>query len=205
MRGQLDSSPAPPLRTHSNYRGERNSRLIRCLPDHANCALFITNIPVEVSIAEIFDIIDTGAVSSLHIQPATEVHSTNAAFLVFMTPKAAQTFKQRGAWIRGRELNIMYNREGVTASYASQSRVLMVDVPAYLINISYWLSFFSSFCAFSIDRILLQPSNVSGSGIMEFRFARIEGQSRMCLKGIRESPTLQHIVNVSYGRDPCKP
>ncbi|KAH6673667.1 hypothetical protein B0J14DRAFT_638660 [Halenospora varia] len=205
IRGQSDPSYAPLVRTNSNYRGERNSRLIRNLPDHTNCSLFITNIPVKTTIAEIFDVINTGAVSSLHVQPATNIHSTNAAFLVFMTPQGARAFKERGAWIRGQELTIVYNREGFTASYSNQSRVLLLNVPTHLINVWYWLCFFNSFCAFGIDRIFCHPSNVPGRGILEFRFMRIEGQSRMCMRGIQESPVLQHIVSVSYGRDPCRP
>lgn len=205
--------PPPQGLTGSNYLGRRhtplNAREVEGLLDFENCALFLTKIPVKVTLLELFSVITTGAVFCLHINPASGIHTTMAAKLAFMTPEAAAAFLRqiqspRGVILHGQRVQGRYNRNGyVRNENIWQSRVLEVVGPTHMMTLEYWTSHFSKFSEFELEAYRLAPTNVGGVSFMQFRFARIDGQAQTCLQCIRTDPSLFGIVQARYGADPC--
>ncbi|KAF4631438.1 hypothetical protein G7Y89_g6688 [Cudoniella acicularis] len=207
VRGLTHPSYPPLLQANaenSNYRGERGTRHIHGLADHHNCSLFITNIPPSANYADLFDLIRAGNIFSLHIIPPEGQFDTAAAFLVFMRPEDARVMHDSETWLWGHHLRIRYNREGSLPTYQQQTRVLVVEGPRQIMNIDWWRIYFDSFCFYEWERVIQRPRLTPGRSILEFRFVRVEGQSRMCLGAIRKDPALNALdVKVGYGVDPC--
>ncbi len=206
-------TPTPQRNHGSNYLGRRHSspsaREVHGLPDWENCALFLTRIPVEVTLHEVFSVINTGSVFCLHINPPNGIHTTKAAKLAFMAPEAAaaflrQTQSPRGILLRGKRIQCRYNRNGYARNEKIwQARVLEILGPTPIMTLEYWTSYFTNFSGFELDTYRLIPTNVHGVTILEFRFARIDGQAQTCLQCIRTDPSLAGVVQVRYGTDPC--
>jgi hypothetical protein len=70
-------------------------------------------------------------------------------------------------------------------------------------TLEYWTSYFANFSEFELDAYRLIPTNVQGFTILEFRFARIDGQAQTCLQCIRTDPSLAGVIVARYGTDPC--
>lgn len=206
-------TPTPQRNHGSNYLGRRHSspsaREVQGLPDCENCALFLTKIPVEVTLHEIFSVITTGSVFCLHVSPSGGIHTTKAAKLVFMTPEAAAAFLQQtrspqGILLRGKRIQCRYNRNGYARNENIwQSRVLEIVGPTPIMTLEYWTSYFANFSEFELEAYRLNTTNVHGIAILQFRFARIDGQAQTCLQCIRTDPSLAGVVQVRYGTDPC--
>lgn len=75
-----------------NYMGDYTNDKNKSadIPDEKNCSLYITGLPLDVTVKDIFDDIrDIGKVFSLHISPPKEGKSKRAAAIVFFTRAAA--------------------------------------------------------------------------------------------------------------------
>lgn len=71
-----------------DYTNEKNKS--QDIPDELNCSLYITGLPLDVTVRDIFDDIrNIGKVYSLHISPSREGHSNRAAAIIFFTRIAA--------------------------------------------------------------------------------------------------------------------
>ncbi|KAE8447765.1 hypothetical protein EG329_010159 [Mollisiaceae sp. DMI_Dod_QoI] len=199
------------IASNGRYQGNRNSntnkRQIANLADVLNCGLFLQNIPGNISLANIFDMIDTGAVYALHIMPPNGLHSTCAAKLTFMTPEGAAKFlvkAQLGVWFGKHLLDARYNvREGYLCNTMVMSRVLYVEGPEAIMTIQYWFQYFRQVCIFQWDRVLERTYPRSGRKCLEFRFARINGQAQTCLQEIQQQEEFVGPVGAMYGFDPC--
>ena len=206
-------TPTPQRNDGSSYLGRRHSppsaREVQGLPDWENCALFLTKIPVEVTLREIFSVIKTGSVFCLHVSPPSGIHTTKAAKLAFMSPEAAAAFLQQtrspqGIVLHGKRIQCRYNRNGYARNENIwQSRVLEIIGPTPTMTLEYWTSYFANFSEFELDAYRLIPTNVHSVTILEFRFARIDGQAQTCLQCIRTDPSLAGVVQARYGTDPC--
>ena len=198
----------------SNYRGQRQSpamtREVQNLHPHQNCALFLTKIPVEVTLHEIFSVITTGAVFCLHINPPCGVHTTKAAKLAFMKPESAKAFLDKiqsyeGVKLRGKRIQGCYNRNGYARNENFwQSRVLELVGPKQLMVLDYWTSYLSTYSVFELESYQLMPTNIEDVSILQLRFARIDGQAQTCLQCIKHDSILDKHVQVRYGIDPCR-
>jgi hypothetical protein len=198
---------------NGNYLGNRSlassTREVPGLPDQRNCALFLTHIPVEATLHDIFSVIKTGAVFCLHINPPTGIHPTKAAKVAFMTPEAAAAFLAQiqsfhGVVIHGKKIQGRYNRNGYVRNERSwQSRVLYLEGPTYMMGLDYWMSHFATFSEFELECYAFSPCQNNGRTKLELRFARIDGQAQTCLQCIKSDPSLEGKVQVSYGTDPC--
>ncbi|KAE9363658.1 hypothetical protein N431DRAFT_448239 [Stipitochalara longipes BDJ] len=193
-----------------NYLGQRNSvSPHRVAANQENCALFLTKIPVEAELHEIFNIIKTGAVYCLHINPPNGIHKTKAAKLAFMMPHAAAEFlaeihSPKGVVLHGQRIQGQYNRNAYARNDKAQSRVLKLVGPSQYMVLEFWTSHFSKFSAFELECYCLTPDYpTDGKTEIEFRFARIDGQAQTCLQCIRSDPTLAGIVEAKYAADPC--
>jgi hypothetical protein len=209
----LPAAPLLPVHPEGNYLSHRysssNAREVQGLQDFENCALFLTKIPVKATLQEIFSVITTGAVFCLHLNPPNSIHTTMAAKLVFMTPEAAYVFLKeiqspRGVILQGQRIQGRYNRNGYVRNDSNwQSRVLDIVGPTPIMTREYWTTHFSMFSEFELEACCSIPTNINGVTIMQFRFARIDGQAQTCLQCIRTDPSLAGTVQVRYGVDPC--
>lgn len=177
------------------------------IPDEENCALYLRYIPTSVTHGDIFSIINCGAVCTLHIYPAVDGHKTPAAKLIFMKPSSAAAFlrnhmRQPIVLHYGR-ISVKYNRDGVRRHAGRQTRVVRVRGPEEGRTYSFWNQYIRHFCSCYFE-LAYAPSMVPGESVVDLRFARVEGQSQMVMKSIRQDPALQHL-RVSYGPDPCDP
>jgi hypothetical protein len=197
----------------SNYLGNRhspaNTRRNPEIPYWENCALFLTKIPVETTLHDLFGVIKTGAVYCLHINPPTGMHRTKAAKLAFMSPEAAAAFLAeirgpKGVVLHGQHIQGQYNRNAYARNEKAQSRVLKLIGPTPIMTFEFWTSHFAKFSEFELeDYRLTTEYPFSGMTEIVFRFARIDGQAQTCLQCIRTDPSLAGVVQVMYGNDPC--
>lgn len=75
-----------------NYMGDytNENNMSADIPDELNCSLYITGLPLDVTVRDIFDDIrDIGKVFSLHVSPRRESNTKRAAAVVFFTRIAA--------------------------------------------------------------------------------------------------------------------
>ncbi|KAH6673666.1 hypothetical protein B0J14DRAFT_638659 [Halenospora varia] len=201
MNGTLPPGRVPLKKRNFDQRGN-NLHHLAGLPDHENCALFMTNIPAHATYGDIFDQIHVGAVASLHLQKPNGNHTTSAVFLVFKTAEAARRMLFANTIILGQRVTIRYNREGHRATPGSQTRVLKILAPEEL-GSAYFYAYFDEHCDFTWEKVLKHDSATPGLHTLELRFVRIEGQSRMCLKQIHEDEEMKLKVVADYGADPC--
>lgn len=166
----------------TNYDGDCRSnafrRRVQNLSDASNTSLFITGLPKNVMVTQIFSSIVSGTVYSLHLCPASPQHASVAAKLVFTEPEAAadimETARRRGLYIRDHVLAARCNRDGATARSSSVTRVLQVKGSVKLMNIDHWMDYFGTACVFELNRWMYCECGEQGKSVMEFRFAPIE-------------------------------
>lgn len=86
QQGRLDDKPVLRIPGHP-WKGDVSSRSFLAqapgLPDHENCALWLENIPIEVTHTDIFNVIHTGAVNCLHLNSPDDKHPEQAAKIAF--------------------------------------------------------------------------------------------------------------------------
>jgi len=199
-------------RSGTKYLGDKSSNSfraqIRDLADHLNCSLWITGIPVSVTISEIFDFIRCGAVFALHLSPPNNDHPKIAAKLVFMTPESAGRFMEQskteaGCRLGGFRVFVGYNRDGYLRRAGTGTRVLRIEGPRDKMNWGFWERYFGQACVFEMDRWLYLPCSNPNRMKMDFQFARVDGQAQTCLMKIIADEELSDQVSVEYGPDPC--
>ncbi|KAK3953418.1 hypothetical protein QBC32DRAFT_312940 [Pseudoneurospora amorphoporcata] len=158
-----------------NYMGDYTNENNKSadIPDELNCSLYITGLPLDVTVRDIFyDIRDIGKVYSLHISPRRDGHSKTAAAIVFFTRIAAERFFNRFAtrhnptvrWggavakpgrILGRlPVNVVWNQVKVPPCTDRQhvTRVLQVEGPSDIVNEEFLLAYFRTKCRFDMER-----------------------------------------------------
>jgi hypothetical protein len=140
----------------------------------------------------------------LHINEPDDDHPFQAAKLVFMEPEAARDFiySPKPIWFRGRRLGIRYNKFGYRRNTQPYSRVLVITGPSSMMNRKFWDKYFSEYAVIDLDRVNYPACDKSDRATMEFRFARIDGQSETCFKAVMADPTMSKVV-IYYGADPC--
>ncbi|KAK1774416.1 hypothetical protein QBC45DRAFT_436833 [Copromyces sp. CBS 386.78] len=158
-----------------NYMGDYTNENNKSadIPDELNCSLYITGLPFDVTVRDIFDDIrDIGKAYSLHISPRREGHSKCAAAIVFFTRLAAERFYRRFAtrdnpavrWggavpnpgrILGRlPVNVVWNQVKVPPCTDRKhvTRVLQVEGPSDIVNEEFLLAYFRTKCRFDMER-----------------------------------------------------
>ncbi|KAK0724931.1 hypothetical protein B0H67DRAFT_641407 [Lasiosphaeris hirsuta] len=136
------AAPAPendrelaPLPVFSeNYRGDRNlpSNMPANVPEHENCAVFITGLPATINTRELLaHIRETGRVWQSHINPSNGQHNFAAAKVTFFVRAAAENFvnaTRNGFFVGGDQAHVSYNRHKVRSQPMGvyKSRVLIV-------------------------------------------------------------------------------
>ncbi|KUJ16781.1 uncharacterized protein LY89DRAFT_64000 [Mollisia scopiformis] len=209
-RAQRDDSQ---LATGTNYQGniytESFLSQVGGLPDEENASLYITNLS-SGDYKAFFDLIYEGAVYSLHFVPPSDGYATWAADLTFMSPQAAGAFFNRAnngqiLYHLGKRLRVMRNRVGRRAQNIPETRVLLIDVPAWLVTWPNMKAHFDAACVYGLDRWSLGASPDPSLVRMEVRFARVNGQAQSCKQKLDWYPAHQGVLFTQYGPDPCDP
>ncbi len=195
--------------------GDRTSKSFKKqqshLPDELNCALFLRGLPPNVDVAKIFDHIHTGAVHILNINRPTISHITCAAKLVFMQAFQAANFLDQvnsddGIVIDGYRINGTYNIHGYADHKCPQmSRVLQIKGPADVMNVTWWKKYFDHIVVYELGHVRRLESRKDGKVILEFGFARLDGQAEVVYVAINRDKSLEGVVRVRYAPDPCDP
>lgn len=196
-----------------NYLGDINGNTYRNqvphLPLGQNCSIWGMNLPA-CTYAELFDFIREGSVRALDIKPVTLAHDTHAFTLEFKNPESAVALLARahemgGLVFKGHLLDLRLNKHGVLRCNTEETRVLIIDGPACLVNQKYLKDLFDEACVYNVDRWLVRESPGPGLCRMEVRFARVVGQSESCQRMLDWEPAHKGLLTVRYGPDPCDP
>nr|CAF06029.1 conserved hypothetical protein [Neurospora crassa] len=159
-----------------NYMGDYNNERNKSadIPDDQNCSLYITGLPLNVTVRDIFDDIrDIGKVYSLHISPRSDSHSKAAAAVVFFTRAAAERFYNRfktrdnptvrwggavanpGRILGRMPVNVVWNQVKAAPFTEREhvTRVIQVEGPSDIVNEQFLLSYFRTKCRFDMEDI----------------------------------------------------
>ena len=209
-------SPPPPssaLSFSDKYFGMHTSGNASAdhLPPDQNCALWLRNLPPDVTYRELLSSIrGIGRIWCTFInRPDFIAHSTAAAKVVFFAPESAALFLRhvaaanpsiRGFRIRADHNRIKYARHAVTPGGAS--RVLIVTGEAWFINEASLTAWFADRFIFQVDEVI-ELVRAGGRAVVEFRFGSYRCQAqmgKMSLDRIRP-PGFE---KVEFGDDPCE-
>ncbi|KAF5537853.1 hypothetical protein FMEXI_9675 [Fusarium mexicanum] len=200
-----------------NYKGEHNTRNASALsltPDQ-NCALWLTNLPPDVTHHELLgQIRNVGRIwCSVINEPDGERHETAAAKVVFFTPGPAQLLLSKsltqGLSIRGFPLRVTHNRVkyGEQRILGPASRVLIITGKSTFVNPSSLTQFFKDRFVFEIDEVteLIVQGDASkgGRSVVEYRFGSFRCQAQMGKMAL-EKDRPQGFEKVEFGEDPCE-
>ncbi|KAF7558601.1 hypothetical protein G7046_g5565 [Stylonectria norvegica] len=195
-----------------NYMGEHTIRnaSIDCLPPDKNCALWLTNLPPDVTHNELLARIRCiGRVWCAVInKPDYVKHTTAAAKVVFFTPDAASRYLTlsltQGLSIGGHQIKVTHNR----VKYSEQllvgnvSRVLIITGKSTFVNEDSLMRFFRGRFIFDVDEVV-SLINVQGRSVVEFRFGSYRCQAQMG-KIALEKDEPAGFEKVEFGEDPCE-
>jgi hypothetical protein len=194
------------------YVGDISSKSFRVqvqnLPDKENCSLWITRLHKEANVKALLRTVRTGAVFAVHINPPDEKHEWSAAKLVFMNSSAAAAFVEQsntrgGISVLKSRIRVVYNRHGYRDyDHPERSRVLQIKGPKGTMDGNFWLAYFGKCVEFQLEGTSKLEDN---QDILEFRFARVDGQAESLHQAITREPKFKGVYEVGYARDPCEP
>lgn len=199
----------------AKYLGDTSSRSyaaqIPDLEDAVNCAVWVTNLPRHVSVTDFLKVVRTGAVFAVHINQANAIHQYSAAKLVFMESSAAAAFHTlanslEGLYVNDSKIRVTYNRNGYRDNeHPERTRVLRIRGPTHLMDMDVWKRYFDSCVDYQLEVVRQRPVKEYEMLDMEFRFARVDGQSQSVYQAIKKEPKFRGVYQVWYGPDPCNP
>ncbi|KAM5523617.1 hypothetical protein FOXYSP1_13960 [Fusarium oxysporum f. sp. phaseoli] len=200
-----------------NYKGEHNTRNASALSltPEQNCALWLTNLPPDVTHHELLgQIRNVGRIwCSVINEPDWQRHETAAAKVVFFTPGPAQLLLSKsltqGLSVRGFPVRVTHNRVkyGEQAIMGPASRVLIITGKSTFVNPSCLTEFFEERFVFEVDEIteLIVQGDASkgGRSVVEYRFGSFRCQAQMGKMAL-EKDRPQGFEKVEFGEDPCE-
>ncbi|CZR47681.1 uncharacterized protein FPRO_13348 [Fusarium proliferatum ET1] len=200
-----------------NYKGEHNTRNASALSltPEQNCALWLTNLPPDVTHHELLgQIRNVGRIwCSVINEPDWERHETAAAKVVFFTPGPAQLLLSKsltqGISVRGFPVRVTHNRVkyGEQGILGPASRVLIITGKSTFVNPSSLTEFFEERFVFEVDEIteLIVQGDASkgGRSVVEYRFGSFRCQAQMGKMAL-EKDRPQGFEKVEFGEDPCE-
>ncbi|RSM04022.1 hypothetical protein CDV31_010212 [Fusarium ambrosium] len=209
--------PADPRAFSTNYRGEHSVRnaSVDDLPFEQNCALWLTNLPPDVTYQQLLaQIRNVGRIWCTVINaPDYDRHNTAAAKVVFFTPNPAQRLLQKsltqGLEVNGYAVKVTHNR----VKYGSQtltgnaSRVLIITGKTTFVNPESLTEFFKARFVFEVDEIieLINQGNrhKGGRSVVEYKFGSFRCQAQMGKMAL-EKDRPEGFEKVDFGPDPCE-
>ncbi|KAF4631444.1 hypothetical protein G7Y89_g6690 [Cudoniella acicularis] len=205
----------PPQPRDSNYLGDPNSRSaaiqILNLPSEENCALWITYLPLDMTIPRFIGLVRTGEVfAAMLYEPEGGLNWAKAAKLVFKKHDAATEFLAKvksflGIVNSGLRMEATWNRVGYRENNTNKTRVLHLRGPPHLMTFEFWNDYFGKRVIFQLEGFRELPGPREGKKILEFRFARIDGQAEAMFTAVMNDQELARDIEIRYGADPCDP
>ncbi|EEU36478.1 uncharacterized protein NECHADRAFT_81265 [Fusarium vanettenii 77-13-4] len=209
--------PADPRAFSTNYRGEHSVRnaSVDDLPFEQNCALWLTNLPPDVTYQQLLaQIRNVGRIWCTVINaPDYERHNTAAAKVVFFTPSPAQRLLQKsltqGLEVNGYAVKVTHNRVkyGAQTLTGNASRVLIVTGKTTFVNPESLTEFFKARFVFEVDEIieLINQGNrhKGGRSVVEYKFGSFRCQAQMGKMAL-EKDRPEGFEKVDFGPDPCE-
>ena len=197
----------------NNYRGEHTMRNASAadLSEDQNCALWLTNLPPDVTTKELLACIrNIGRIWCTVINaPDYTRHITAAAKVVFFTPQPAQHLLTqsvtRGLTIRDHQVKVTRNRVKYReeALVGTESRVLIVTGKSTFVNEKQLTNFFRERFIFEIDEVRGLIENVAGRSVVEYKFGSYRCQAQMGKMAL-EKDKPEGFEKVEFGEDPCE-
>jgi hypothetical protein len=193
-----ESSPNRPLGGAKHYG--------RPIPPHKNCAIFITEIPIQATYADVLGSVRGGKIYACRFEPDTGKFPTRAVKLVFFTRAAAEVFMQRsylaGVFIRGKRVRAIWNRIRYDAHPSPhQSRVVNITGPARWVGSGFLEEWFEPRFDYDLDHVVDIPCSREGYATRAWHFACLRAQAEFAKMIIERE--LNDIFKVEYGVDPC--
>lgn len=200
---------------NNGYQGEIDDFVIanRSCTEEDNCAVFITNIPVQAYNSEVLDKIHEGGIFSFYRRPPQNGHRKCAVALAFKRPEAAKAFVERangpvGYVVQGVRLTVVPSRDRIAPvpnDKLRQTRLLHIRGPKYVIFGDQIERFLHSKIKFVLVRRAEWVDRAECRTI-EFEFSSIRGQSRAAMKALIwyfERTPYWPQISINYGTDPC--
>lgn len=209
----LHSTQIASLKFSPRYHGmhtENNASVESLAPDQ-NCALWLTNLPSDITHAELLSAIrNMGRIYATYINyPDYVTHNTSAAKVVFFTPEAAQKLLSHVTpatpmVIRGYQVKVALNRIKYARNSTEQgeSRVLIITGNKAFVNERSLTAYFEERFAFQIDcaQTLIEHGD---RAVVEYKFGSYRCQAQMGMKALLlDRPA--GLEMVEYGKDPCE-
>lgn len=195
-----------------NYHGmhtDKNASANHLLPEQ-NCALWLTNLPPDVTTKELLaGIRNIGRVFCSYINgPDNNRHTTAAAKVVFFKPAAAQRLLRQAQMdslrIRGLDVRVSLNRikypEATTAR--GESRVLIITGRANLVNAQTLTVYFRERFQFQVDEVI-EIIKAPPRAVVEYRFGSYRCQAEMGKMALDKDRPIG-LEKVEFGQDPCE-
>lgn len=204
--------PSGLLKFSSRYHGmhTENNASAEHIPPELNCALWLTNLPPDVSVHELLRVIrHVGRIWCSYInKPDNITHQTAAAKVVFFTPDAAQRLLSlswtRGLVIRGYRIKAGHNRIKYQPRELAVdlSRVLIITGNARFVNEESLTRYFEARFVFQVDEVLELIEN-KNRAVVEYRFGSYRCQAQMGKMSL-EKDRPAGFEKVEFGEDPCE-
>ncbi|KAM5354479.1 hypothetical protein ACJ41O_001126 [Fusarium nematophilum] len=208
---------AAPSAFSENYRGEHSSRnaSVEDLPTEQNCALWLTNLPPNVTYHQLLgQIRNVGRIWCAVInEPDYVRHSTAAAKVVFFTPEAAQLLLSKsltqGLSVGGYSVTVKHNRVKYReeSTVGNASRVLIVTGKSDFVNPESLTDFFKRRFVFEVDDvtelIVHGAKGQGGRSVVEYKFGSFRCQAQMGKMAL-EKDRPEGFEKVEFGPDPCE-
>lgn len=180
------------------------------LPTQQNCALWLTNLPPDVTERELLSSIrNVGRIYATYINhPDYVAHQTAAAKLVFFAPEAAQRLLSHSLtnaiFVRDYRIKVAPNRIKYARNSMDkgESRVLIVTGSEAFVNEKSLTEYFGKRFAFQVDgvRMLIRAN---GRAVVEYKFGSYRCQAQMGMKALLlDRP--EGFEMVEFGLDPCE-
>ncbi|KAK6833134.1 hypothetical protein PG987_007828 [Apiospora arundinis] len=192
-----------------------NSNGPRSAPYSRNCAIFIRNLPPDVTYAEMFvQLRGVGKIVKLNLKPPNDMRPSDgtAATLVMWNAKgfrrALSRFNSGEIQLRGHIATGVPHRRRVAAQQrhlqtGGCSRVLQITGNPHVANVDYLLGFFSSLFVFELESVAV-VSREYQTATVEVIFAAFKDQSHRAFRELMMTFPQREEIIVVYGRDPCE-
>ncbi|KAI9836788.1 MAG: hypothetical protein M1819_000953 [Sarea resinae] len=178
------------------------------IPNGENCSLWLTGLPGNVTLTDLFSVLCGGKVAAAKITgPEASFSHTAAAKVTFSARSEAEAMLLRARYrpikLLGKKISVVWNRnkrrplDQVTARRIS--RVLVVSGSRTALDEGYFLELFASRMVFQVDRVV-RLAEPNGDEQLCFLFAYIKQAA--WAKTILDA-NLATMVKCYYGEDPC--
>ena len=175
-----------------------------------NCALWVSNLPPETQMHNIFQHLRTGAIFCVDIKAPGMGYQTAGADICFKNHAAAELFllqtqSRDGVRVRGARIKAIWNTHGeLSKSYPGKSLVLSAPMAANMSQ-DFWERYFKKSVCYQLSHFHLVPSQFEGQMTVEVGLARLDSRSQAVYKAIKEEPLFRGIYEVYYTPDLCDP